>query len=335
MERAYQQQGSSKNATVASPNVMTYTSYLGGLARSKERDLARRADAVLSRMEAHGVEADMVAYTSVLNCWSKAVSRREREVSAQRSLRIIEEMERLYAKGVYAVKPSLITYATAIRAIGNSLDPEAPNTAEALLRKMYERYEAGLASNMKPSTTIYNAVLIALSRATGHNRAKNARRAESLLQEMMDRVDRGEADVEPDVRSWAAVLRAWAMSGTYDAAENAERVLSRLEDYYAKGQSTFGPNFVCYTTVMGAWGQSTRKDALDRLEVILKKLEVQYEETQDADIRPNTVSYVTAIDAFIRRNERDAALRAQATVDRMTRLYAKGLGMLTPLLMLT
>ena len=36
------------------------------------------------------------------------------------------------------------------------------------------------------------------------------------------------------------------------------------------------------------------------------------------------------IDAFVGRNEPDAAQRAQATVDRMMQLYAKGLGHVRP-----
>jgi pentatricopeptide repeat protein len=105
------------------PNVLTYTSYIGGLSRSRESELARKAEAVLERMERFGVEPDMVAYTSVLNCWASAVSRRERELAASRALNILGLMERLYAKDHYHVKPSLITYATG-----------APNIAEDVVK---------------------------------------------------------------------------------------------------------------------------------------------------------------------------------------------------------
>jgi pentatricopeptide repeat protein len=83
------------------PNVLTYTSFIGGLSRSRESELARKAEAVLERMEKFGVEPDMVAYTSVLNCWASAVSRRERELAASRALNILGLMERLYAKENY------------------------------------------------------------------------------------------------------------------------------------------------------------------------------------------------------------------------------------------
>ena len=319
------------STTSLRPNVLTYTSYIGGLARCKDQDKARRAEAVLDRMERFGVQSDMVAMTSVINCWAKATSRRERELSAVRALRILSEMERMYISNqMYHVKPSLITYTATIGAIGNSLDPAAPKMALDLLKRMYTLQESGAIANMKPTTNTYNAVIYALSRAPRRNRLRCAKRAEQLLAEMLKRYNDGEHDVQPDVRTWAALLRAWARSGSPDAAENAQRVLDRLEKLHENEETPVRPNYVCYTTVMGAWGHSTKKGSLDKMEEILKTMEQRYEETLEADIRPNTISYVTAIDAFVRRNEKGAVQRAQATVDRMITLYSKGLGHVRP-----
>jgi hypothetical protein len=44
---------------------------------------------------------------------------------------------------------------------------------------------------------------------------------------------------------------------------------------------------------MGAWGQSKRKGSLEKMEEILQRMEQGYEETLEADVRPNTISYVT------------------------------------------
>lgn len=284
MEAAYD------NVTTTSvpPNVLTYTSFIGGLSRSKERNLAQRAESVLERMQKRGVSADAVAYTSVLNCWSKATFRREREMAATRSLHILAEMERLYAKEMYHVKPSHITYATAISAIGNSLDPQAPQLAEEVLERMDKLHKTGAIANLKPTTQTYNAVLLALSRAPSDNKLRHARRAEQILYEMIKISAEGDKDVQPDVRTWAAVLRAWVQCGTADAAENAQRVLDKLEEMYLKGEANFLPNYVCYTTVMGAWGRSRRRGALDKMESILRHMEDTYEETLEAEIRPNT-----------------------------------------------
>jgi hypothetical protein len=314
----------------AAPDILAYTAYTGALSRSKWSNLATKAEGVLDRMTKHGIIADDIVYSSILNCWAKAVSRQEREKAATQALKIIDDMERMYAEQQYHIKPTLITYATAIRAIGYSLDRNAPQLAEGVLSRMYRLCNEGTIANLKPTTLIYNAYLNALSRTPKQNRLRYARRAEQLLQEMTERSELGEKDVTPDVRSWAAVLRAWAQSGHPDAAENAQRVLDELENLYASGKTSVRPNYVCYTTVMCAWRDSRKADAMDRMEGILKLMERSYEDTLVADVRPNTVSYVTAIDAFVRRNEKDAAIRAQRTVNRMAELYAKGLGHVRP-----
>ncbi|KAL7567505.1 hypothetical protein ACA910_009517 [Epithemia clementina (nom. ined.)] len=330
--------------TAPPPNIVTYTSYIGGLARSKDRSLARKADATLARMERAGIPPDVVAYTSVINCWAKAVNRREREMAASRALRILDEMERRHHdarsnnnnnNGDSRCKPNLISYATAIRAVGNSLDRDAAAQAQGVLRRLYELHQQAPKTygNLKPTTAIYNAVINALSRAPVDNpgqRIKLARKAEQYMAEMQQRTAQGERDVEPDVRTYAAVLRSWAMSGASDAADNAQRVLDQLERLFEQGKTSIRPNYVCYTTVMGAWGHSRKPNALTRMEAILRHMERQFTETQQADVRPNTVSYVTAIDAFVRRNEWNAAQRAQDTVDRMMKLYSLGLGHVRP-----
>jgi hypothetical protein len=314
---------------VVRPNVLTYTSVIAALSRSKKNDLATRADGMLKRMHEHGIEADMVAYTSILNCWAKAVSRKERELASKRALLILKEMEHMYLQEEkFHVKPNAITYATAIKAIGNSVDPNAAVLAEQVLKRMYNLTESGTI-HVPPNVGTFNAVITSLSMSGPRSqKAANAKRAEHLLVDMIKRARNNEAAVEPNVRTWGAVLRAWSESGQPDSGEQAQRVLDQLERWYDDGKSPVRPNVVCYTTVMNAWarGHAHPKLALDKVETLLRKMEDGFEETRDTDIRPNKITYVTAIDAFCRKSKDLAASHAQATVDRMMRLYAKGLG---------
>ena len=323
------------------PNVLTYTSILGGLARSREPDLATRAMDMLERMQRFGVEPDMVAYTSVLNCWAKAVSRQERQVAASKALQILQDMEDMYLhEEKYHVKPNVVTYATAIKAIGNSFDPNAPALCEQVLERMYNLTESGKI-NVPPNTGTYNAVITSLSNCGGPGsttskaqRLANVRRTESLLVDMIKRSRfQKETAVEPNIRTWGAVLRAWADSGQPDAGEQAERVLNRLQEWYDDGKTSVRPNVVCHTTVIRAWGRSagtkgvSSKEAMDRIEKLLQKMEDMYEETLDPDIRPNKITYVTAIDAICRHCPKETVgSKVQGIVDRMMRLYGKGLG---------
>lgn len=313
---------------VIRPNVITYTTYIGGLARSNERNLATKAEAVLERMERHGVEPDMVAYTSVLNALSKSKSRHEKERSASKAVAIMRKMEELTAEEQYHARPSLITYSTAINAIGNSLDPDAPEMAENMLRRLYKMHETKeLGIGMKPTTATFNSVITALARSRRRRGRKTAQRAEQLLVEMFRRSEKGEKNVQPNVKSWGGVMSAWAESGLPDAAEHAQRVLDKMEELYKNGDSMVQPNVVCYTTVMGAW---CRVGQVDQAEDILKKMEEMFAVTGDESVRPNSISYVTMIDGFVRQNVPNAAQRAQGTVDRMMKLYAKDMGFIKP-----
>ena len=276
------------------PNVLTYTSVICGLSRCKQNDMARKAEDILERMKQNHVLPDMVAYAAVINCWAKAVSRRERGIAAKRAIGLLNEMERLYiTKKVYNVKPSTLTYITVITAIGNCIDPDSTQLAESILQRMRNLHESGTIVNVKPNTAAYNAVIFALGRGPISKRNPTAIRAEKLLDEMTQRAALGEWDVQPDVRTWAFVLRAWTRSKQPDAAEQAQRVLDKMENLYENGLSPVRPNFVCYTTVMGAWGYSRSNHALDNMERILKRMEDQYTNTLEPDVRPNTVSYVT------------------------------------------
>lgn len=354
------------------PNVLTYTSVIGSLARSKRNDLASRAMGLLPRMKAQGIQPDMVAYTSILNCWAKTTNHEERLLAHIRAMEILQEMEDLYTNYTtnnnnsnnddehiiamnndnedfrYHVKPSAITYATAIKAIGNSLADNAATLIETLLQRMYHFTETGTI-HVPPTVETYNAVIMSLAslgrqrqRRNNSTRARRAQRAEELLNDMIRRSqsnsgnggDNFGATAAPNVRTWGAVLKAWADCGRPDAGEQAQRVLDQMEDaaYSNKNYSqqqgssnslTVIPNVICYTTVMNAWARGSSTGALERIEQLLQHMEDLYSKTGDVRVRPNKISYVTVMDAYGRKlPRRQAAIQAQAIVDRMMKLYA-------------
>jgi pentatricopeptide repeat protein len=314
------------------PNILTYTTVITGLSRSREYNLAHRAESILRRMEKTGVEPDMVAYTAVLMAWSKARSHKERRMAASRALSLLQEMEQKYTEDFkYYCKPSAVSYTTAISAIGNSVDPNAAEMAERILRHMYQLHNQGNITGISPTTVTFNAAISAIARIkddSNDNKVQHALRAEKLLMEMIKRAHAGERNVEPNEKSWGGVMLAWG--SVADGAERAEKVLKQMQDMFDSGKSPVRPNTICYTTVMRAWSNSRQEDALDRAESILIRMEDDFEKTRDDSVRPNAISYVTLIDAFGRRDPADAAARAQRTVDRMVRLYAKGLGHARP-----
>ncbi len=313
------------------PSSVTYSSIIVAISQSLKPDMARKADAMISRMKKIGVEPDVVVYTSVLNCWAKAKSRKERQMASKRALEILRVMEDSYiSEKNNAMKPSVITYTTVIKAIGYSLDNRAPELAEGVLRRMYNLTESGTL-DVAPNVATYNAVITALSTSQFRRGeiGANARKAEALLAEMIrrSRTD-GEKAVEPTVVTWGSVLRAYSMSGLPDSGEQAQRVVDMLESWYESGKTHVRPNVVCYTTVMSAWarGKAPARMALKKVNQALTKLETLYEETLDESLRPNKITYITAMDVYCRKSPDIAGSMSQKLVDHMMALYSKNIG---------
>lgn len=333
------------DSSLPRPNVLTYTSVIGAIARTQDKDMGQRALDILDRMRNHGVEPDMVAYTSVLNCWAKTRGKEERKESHTQALRILKEMEDLYVRtkgqvgdnhARYDVKPTSITYAIAIKAIGNSFASNAPNMAEDLIHHMKNMTDSGTI-NVRPTVETYNALIMSLSSGRPNanwSRAARARRAEHWLVEMIKGANQTEAPVAPNVRSWGAVLKAWADSGRPDAGEQAQRVLDLMIKWQKSGKSTVAPNTICYTTVINAWARSSSKPAwvaLKEIEGILQYMEHAFATTGDLNIRPSKITYISVMDAYTRKmNKAKAAAKAQALVDRMLKLFAEDQGFVRP-----
>ena len=304
------------------PNVVIYTSIITALSKTKVPDMARRADNLLERMKNHGIQPDLVAYTAVLNCWSKAVSRTERNLASKRAIELLREVENAYLKRQLD-KPSPITYGKAIMSIARSFDKDAPKIAESILREMTDGTNS---ITVQPTTACWNAVIYAMGSVTGH-----AEHAEALLHEMIRRSSGdGEDSIRPNIKTWGGVIRAYAESGASDSGQKAQKVVEWLEHNYAEqavdveDDIQVKPNCVCYSTVLNAWarGSAPQNITLRAVDEILRKME----SSLDIDIRPNCITYKIAMDAYCRHDTVNCGIRSHKLVDRMIKLYAEGDG---------
>lgn len=246
-----------------------YTSYMVGLSKSSIRKKATIAQDIFDKKI---VEPDIVAVTALLNCWAKTRDYGERAIAGDRAIAILDELE-----AHKYLKANVVTYSTAIAAIGNSLDP---SKAEEIILVRMPR------NGIEVDTKTYNAWLL--------YGIRDAKRAIEILESM---------PVEPDVQTWGAVLR------TCDPVR-AQALLGKMERLYKSGKSKVRPNYVCYTTVrfhkritnitqtfnvqvMNAWKRSNAPGALEKIESILKKMEDSFAKTRALDTRPNSLSYAT------------------------------------------
>lgn len=318
------------------PNVVVYTTVITALSRMTTLpNMAQRADALLQRMKDNDVQPDLVAYTSVLSCWSRTTSKVERNMASKRALDLLDEIEDLYLQR-HLAKPSPITYGTAIMAVARSFDKRAHVIAETVLRRMYNHNEMGTIA-VSPTTSCWNAVIYAM----GSNR--KAEEAETLLLEMVGRSRLGGESTVPNIKTWGNVIRAYAQSGRSDAGVQANRVLTMLEAEYDSRREdesdneidSIKPNYVCYTAVLQAWarGKAPQDVTIQKVDGILQKMEEEFQRTGDESIRPNGVTYTIAMDAYCRHDPVNAGVLSQKLVDRMVKLFGKGVGFERPSLM--
>ena len=237
------------------PNLLTYTSYIVGLAQSRRVDAARTAQRILDTTIG-SESADLVAYTAVMNAWAKATSRVERRQAATATMRLLERMEgpsrdeedetdngEQQQQQRFALNP--IVYATAIAAIGNTWVDDDPNDGKDAT--YFADLAASLVPRMRsqgvtPVTETYNTLLHAYGNLSP---SLFAQRAWGVLCHQVP---------HPTVRTWSAVLRA-----SRGDAPTAHKVLEAMETAYYGGTEAAGtgketgtspqPNTVCYTTV--------------------------------------------------------------------------------------
>jgi hypothetical protein len=190
-----------------------YTSYMVGLSKMTSRpDMATTAQDIYDTKLA---QPDIVAVTAVLNCWAKTRNVHERSRAAVQAVAILDDLDR---RNPY-LEANVVTYRTAIAAIGNSIEPADLALAEAIIHERMPR------QGLEPDTKTYNAWLL--------YGVREAQRAVEILETM---------PCEPDVETWGAVLRLCD-------PEQGQALLHQMEWSYEKGTSKVRPNCVCYTTV--------------------------------------------------------------------------------------
>jgi pentatricopeptide repeat protein len=74
-----------------------------------------------------------------------------------------------------------------------------------------------------------------------------------------------ELDTKPDVVSYSNVIKCWAKSGQYGAADRAEDILREMQDRYQAGDEYVKPGVISYNSVINAHakqGNAERAEAL-------------------------------------------------------------------------
>jgi pentatricopeptide repeat protein len=89
------------------PNVQTYTSLIDAYAKNRDADAAKRAEAILNRMEEDGrVLPNVRTYTAVIQNYARS----DDPAKAIHAQGILHRMKDDYARGNEEARPSVVTY---------------------------------------------------------------------------------------------------------------------------------------------------------------------------------------------------------------------------------
>ena len=261
-------------------------------AKSGRPEAAARAQVILDLLLKEENMANTVMFNTCIDAWGQAGKGEEAEQLLQRMLSQGEE-----GSTTNMIKPDSYSFLGAMNAWSKSGAQDAPERAEKLLEQMEHLYESGRVE-LRPSTEVYTCLL-----GTWAQRPDCGAMVESLLRKMEERYERsGNDDDRPSLVTYAAAIRAWGNTTTFDAPERALAIVQQLEELDPQASSPLAPDTFTYTNMIHAWSASDRADAPKRALSILRGME-QLSNEGRRGVKPSTITYNAVIHAFARHGE--------------------------------
>ena len=259
-----------------SPDATSYNTLLYAFSQ-QTRNGAAKCEAFLRELQDNPEtrkHVDVISYNVVMNAWSKtdyAWAKNNAYHAANQAESLLREMQNEYSKGRLQLKPTLVSFTTAIDAWSriSSKDLEAAQRAENILNLLDELSESD--SDLRPNAFTFHAVMNAWSKSSLPNSAKQV---ENLLDKMIDRFNAGNHSLKPGKISFSIAITAWAAWGDNKGdSTQALRLLEQMQMLSRKGYDTM-PDIGTFNSVLRAIANGNEEaDKLNQLEMILKQIE--------------------------------------------------------------
>jgi len=189
--------------------------------------------------------------------------------------------------------------------------PDAGQQAEAVLQEMRKH-------DLVPNIISYTSVMDAYASSSGR-RNRAAEEAERVLFQLIDKQTLFYNDNPDDMQissiTCDIVLKAWANRGDVVGAQRAQDILQRLE--LLGNNEDIRPTVHSYGTVVHAWATCNGGGlAAENAEAILERL-LQ----PKSKVKPDTVVFNSAINAWANSNDPRAGVRALALLEKMREIH--------------
>ncbi len=142
---------------------------------------------------------------------------------------------------------------------------DAALKSENIVKKMEDLYEAGN-DKMKPSTSVYNALINAWAKSL---RPDAGKRAEEWLDKIQKMYLSG-ADVKPDLFTFSSVVQAYA---NVNNGKDAERIFMCMYEAYNNGDEDCKPNLITFSSVINAYANRGEPREAERFMRVINDLQ--------------------------------------------------------------
>ena len=204
------------------------------------------------------------------------------------------------------IQPTAQHFGSVMVAWSKSRHPKAGTFCQQVLDVM--KQESQYDSALTPNVVHYTALITSLG-----NQSKGPGDAKKIIRLFQEIRSEG---VEPDMRTYKAVLRGLANSGFPQGGELAVHLIEEMKEASKESPNLF-PDRQCYVNAIMAMSGTKSSKAADGCEAILEKLEKDFVDSGRVNLRPDSLVYRVIVDAWVRNDVKRAGKRAEALLDRM------------------
>lgn len=242
------------------PNSSCYTSLIEAWSNSGSSEGVDRAVDILATMQSvnEGKRIDGIEHVS--GNINKHVDLMDKIISSFEST------------GDESTMPSSVTFVVLIDCLAQSAARkvggdrgDAALKSENIVKKMEDLYEAGN-DRMKPTTSVYNALINAWAKSL---RPDAGKRAEEWLEKIEKMYLSGE-DVKPDLFTFSSTIQAYA---NVNNGKDAERIFMRMYEAYNNGDGNCKPNPITFSTVINAYANRGEPREAERFMRVVNNLQ--------------------------------------------------------------
>lgn len=320
------------------PNNRSFTYVISAYGNVKRHDSGALAEAVLDRMkQVHKLQVqeygathdvpyneispeeyknivtpDAAAYTAVIRAHAKS-SLRE---SANRAYEVLTEMHN-------NVRPDAIAITTCINAFANVASRSSGNKRDRVSAQ--ERAEAA------QSAEALLLMMVDLAKEAENTSTTVEEETDDDLDDFDEWDDLDASDDEqrgtslhPTVITYNSCLNAFSRSDTDESAPRAHALLQGMIEASLNDANAVKPNRTSFNTVMNAYARYSRYDpeAPIKAEELLNLMYELYYSGRLDNVKPDAVTYTTAINAWARSGDRpDKVQNARRLLDTMLSKY--------------